>query len=66
MTREEIKALKMLSSSQHKISSDDLESILKRAVQEARESEEIKKAREDRDKMQKELEEAKRNFEKQS
>jgi hypothetical protein len=61
---EEFKALKMLTSSKFDVSSNDLETLLKRAIQEIRESEEIKRAREDRDKMQKELDEAKKNFEK--
>ncbi|GAG85444.1 unnamed protein product, partial [marine sediment metagenome] len=64
VTAEEVNALKMLTSSQYDVSSNDLENLLKQAVQEVRESEEIRKTREDRDKMQKELEDAKKNFEK--
>ena len=64
VTAEEVNALKMLTSSQYDVSSNDLENLLKQAVQEVRESEEIRKMREDRDKMQKELEDAKKNFEK--
>jgi hypothetical protein len=62
VSAEEVKALKMLTSSQFDVSSGDLENLLKQAVQEVRESDEIKKAREDRDKMQKELDEEKKNF----
>ena len=61
---EEFHALKMLTSSKFDVSSNDLDTLLKQAIQEVRESEEIKRAREERDKMQKELEEAKKNFEK--
>jgi hypothetical protein len=64
ITEEEVKALKMLTSSQYDISSNDLDNLLKQAIQDIRESEEMKKAREERDKMQKELEDAKKNFEK--
>ena len=64
VSKEELESLKLLVSSKFNVSSENIEEMLKRAVQEVRESEEIKKAREERDKMKKELEEAKAHFEK--
>ncbi|MHA2357645.1 MAG: coiled-coil domain-containing protein [Candidatus Heimdallarchaeaceae archaeon] len=64
ITMEEVNAMKMLTSSKFDVSSENLETLLQQAVQEVRESAEIKKAREERDKMQRELEEAKAHFEK--
>jgi len=61
---EELQSLKMLISSKYDVSSGSLDELMAKAVQEARESEEIKKAKEERDKMKKELEEAKNHFEK--
>ncbi|MCK5141161.1 MAG: hypothetical protein KAQ70_03125, partial [Candidatus Heimdallarchaeota archaeon] len=61
---EELQSLKMLISSKYDVSSGSLDELMANAVQEARESEEIKKAKEERDKMKKELEEAKNHFEK--
>ncbi|MHA1866692.1 MAG: hypothetical protein ACTSXD_01355, partial [Candidatus Heimdallarchaeaceae archaeon] len=55
ISADEFNALKMLTSSNFDVSKDDLETLLKKAVQTVRESEEIKKAREERDKMRKEL-----------
>ena len=64
ITAEELQGLKMLVSSKYDITSGSVDELLQKAVQEARESEEIKKAKEERDKMKKELEEAKARFEK--
>ncbi len=64
ISADEFNALKMLTSANFDVSKDDLETLLKKAVQTVRESEEIKKARAERDKMRQELEEAKKNFEK--
>ena len=61
---EEIRAMKLTLSSGANISETSLEGLLKKAVQEVRESEEIKSAREDRQKMKKELDDAKEHFEK--
>lgn len=61
---EEIRAMKLTLSSGANISETSLEELLKKAVQEVRESEEIKSAREDRQKMKKELDDAKEHFEK--
>jgi len=64
ITAEEFNALKLLTSSKFDTSSEDVEILMKKAIQEVRESEAIKKAKEERDKMAKELEEAKKHFEK--
>ena len=64
VSAEELESLKMLVSSKYDISSGSVDELMAKAVQEARESEEIKKAKEERDKMKKELEEAKEHFEK--
>ncbi len=64
ISTEELQSLKMLISSKYDISSGSLDELMAKAVQEVRESEEIKKAKEERDKMKKELEEAKEHFEK--
>ena len=64
ISAEELQSLKMLISSKYDVSSGSLDELMAKAVQEARESEEIKKAKEERDKMKKELEEAKKHFEK--
>ncbi|MHA1686663.1 MAG: hypothetical protein ACTSYD_09705 [Candidatus Heimdallarchaeaceae archaeon] len=64
VSKEEVESLKLLLSSKFDVKSDDIETLLKKAVQEVRESEAIKKAKEERDKMKKELEEAKAHFEK--
>jgi len=63
ISTEELQSLKMLISSKYDVSSGSLDELMTKAVQEARESEEIKKAKEERDKMKKELEEAKEHFE---
>ena len=63
-TAEEIKAMKLLVSSQTDLSTADIDEKMRKAVQEVRESIEMKKANEDRAKMKKELEEAKEHFEK--
>ncbi|MBY9001044.1 MAG: hypothetical protein KGD64_09030 [Candidatus Heimdallarchaeota archaeon] len=64
VSAEELQSLKMLVSSKYDVSSGSVDELMARAVQEAKESEEIKKAKEERDKMRKELEEAKKSFEK--
>ncbi|MHA1200157.1 MAG: hypothetical protein ACTSQF_12580, partial [Candidatus Heimdallarchaeaceae archaeon] len=64
ISNEEIRAMKLALSSKADISENNVEEILKKSVQEVRESEEMKRAREDRDKMKKELEDAKEHFEK--
>ncbi len=64
LTAEEIQAMKLMVSSKYDISSESLEEMMKKAVQETRESEEITKTREERAKMEKELEDAKKHFEK--
>ncbi len=61
---EEINAMKLLISSQTDLSAADIDEKMRKAVQEVRESVEMKKANEDRAKMKKELEEAKVQFEK--
>ena len=62
-TTEEIDAMKLLVSSQTDLSTANIDEKLRNAVQEVTESAEIKKAREDREKMKKELEDAKNHFE---
>ena len=64
VTAEEINAMKLLISSQTNLSVSDIEEKMRKAVQEVRESKEMLEAREDRDKMKKELEDAKEHFEK--
>lgn len=64
LTAEEIEAMKLMVSSKYEVSSGSIDDIMKKAVQEARESEEIAKTREERAKMEKELEDAKKHFEK--
>jgi hypothetical protein len=64
VSAEELQSLKMLISSKYDVSSGSLDELMAKAVQEARESEEIKRAKDERDKMRKELEEAKEHFEK--
>lgn len=64
ISAEELQSLKMLISSKYDVSSGSLDELMVKAVQEVRESEEIRKAKEERDKMKKELEEAKKHFEK--
>jgi len=64
LTTEEIEAMKLMVSSKYDVSSGSIEEIMKKAIQEARESEEIAKTREERAKMEKELEESKKHFEK--
>lgn len=61
---EEIRAMKLALSSKTDISESNIEDLLKKSVQEVRESDEMKRAREDKDKMKKELEDAKEHFEK--
>lgn len=63
-TAEEIDAMKLLVSSQTDLSTANIDEKLRNAVQEVTESAEMKKAREDREKMKKELEDAKEHFEK--
>ncbi len=63
-TAEEINAMKLLVSSQTDLSSANIDEKLRSAVQEVKESAEMKNAREERDKMKKELEDAKDHFEK--
>ena len=63
-TAEEIDAMKLLVSSQTDLSTANIDEKLRNAVQEVKESAEMKKAREDREKMKKELEDAKEHFEK--
>ena len=64
LTAEEIQAMKLMVSSKFEVSSGNIEEMMRKAVQEARESEEIVKTREERAKMEKELESAKNHFEK--
>ena len=64
ISNEEIQSMKLLLSSKAEMSVESFSEMLKKAVQEAKESEEIKKAREERDKMSKELEEKEKHFEK--
>ena len=64
ITAEELQGLKMLVSSKFDISSGSVEELMVKAVQEAKESDVVKKAKEDTDKMKRELEEAKAGFEK--
>jgi hypothetical protein len=64
VSAEELQSLKMLISTKYDVSSGSLDELMVKAVQEARESEEIKRAKDERDKMKKELEEAKEHFEK--
>ncbi len=61
---EEFQALKLLTSSKYDVQNDKLESLIEKAVQEARESEEIAKARQEKEKAMKELEDGKKHFEK--
>lgn len=63
-SNEEIQSMKLMLSSKADISVDNFADMLQKAVHEAKESEEIKKAKEERDKMEKELEDAKKHFEK--
>ncbi|MCG3216157.1 MAG: hypothetical protein KAS63_05545 [Candidatus Heimdallarchaeota archaeon] len=60
---EELQSMKLMLSSKADLTVENFADMLKKAVQTAKESEEIKKAKEDRDKMSKELEDAKKHFE---
>ncbi len=64
ISNEEIRAMKLTLSTKADISEDNIEELLKKSVQEVRESDEMKRARDDRDRMKKELEDAKEHFEK--
>jgi len=64
VSNEEIRAMKLTLASKADISENNIKDLLKRSLQEVRESEEIKRAREERDRMKKELEDAKEHFEK--
>ena len=64
ISNEEVQSMKMMLSSKADITVDNFTEMLQKAIQEAKESEEIKKAKEERDKMEKELKEAKKHFEK--
>ena len=64
ITNEEIRAMKLALSSKAEISENTIDAILKKSIQEVRESDEIKRAREERDKMKQELTDAKEQFEK--
>ncbi len=64
ISNEEIRAMQLTLSSKADITEKSIEELLKKSVQEARESEAMKKAREERDEMKKELENAKEHFEK--
>lgn len=64
VSKEEVESLKLLVSSKFDVSSGDIGTLLAKAVQEVRETEAIKKAKEETEKMRKELEEAKAKFEK--
>ncbi|MHA1222170.1 MAG: hypothetical protein ACTSSG_03600 [Candidatus Heimdallarchaeaceae archaeon] len=64
VSAEEVNAMKLMISSKYDVSTDNFQELMKKAVQEVRESEEIKKAKEERRKMEQELEEAKKHFEK--
>ena len=64
VSNDEIQAMKLTLSSQANISENNLEELLKKSVQDVRESAEMKQARDERDKMKKELKDAKEHFEK--
>lgn len=61
---EEVQAMQLLIASKANISAENVHELFQNAIQQIKESEEMKKAKEDRDKMKKELDEAKAHFEK--
>ena len=64
ISKEEFESLKLLTSSKFDVSTGDFENLLSKAVQNVRESDAMKKAREEKEKMQEELESEKARFEK--
>ena len=64
VSKEEFESLKLMTSSKYDVSTGDFETLLSKALQDVRESDAMKKAREEKEKMQKELESEKARFEK--